>query len=153
MRVWSFFALYILLLILLQGANGGDGKEPESIFNPAQLDARQWAKTAADAYIFGIELVPCIQTLAHLHNALKWQGMENIKDTADILEVGKEETYVFIEKLLRHVKESFSTRRVHFGMDEAVSLGLVNYLKNKGYEKSSVLIKNIVKGLWIYVKN
>ena len=48
------------------------------------------------ASIFGIELVPCIQTLAHLHNTLKWQGMENIKDTEDILEVGKEETYVFI---------------------------------------------------------
>nr|WP_314503112.1 beta-N-acetylhexosaminidase [uncultured Lachnoanaerobaculum sp.] len=93
------------------------------------------------AYIFGIELVPCIQTLAHLHNALKWQGMENIKDTADILHVGKEETYVFIEKLLCCVKEAFSTRRVHLGMDEAVSLGLGNYLKNKGYEKSSVLIK------------
>ena len=93
------------------------------------------------ASIFGIELVPCIQTLAHLHNALKWQGKENIKDTADILDVGKEETYVFIEKLLRCVKEAFSTRRVHLGMDEAVSLGLGNYLKNKGYEKSSVLIK------------
>ena len=24
------------------------------------------------AQIFGIELIPCIQTLAHLHNALKW---------------------------------------------------------------------------------
>lgn len=26
------------------------------------------------AQIFGIELIPCIQTLAHLHNALKWSG-------------------------------------------------------------------------------
>ena len=97
------------------------------------------------ASIFGIELVPCIQTLAHLHNALKWPGKENIKDSADILEVGKEETYIFIEKLLRSVKESFSTKRVHLGMDEAVSLGLGNYLKNNGYEKSSMLIKRHCK--------
>lgn len=97
------------------------------------------------ASVFGIELVPCIQTLAHLHNALKWPGKENIKDSADILEVGKEETYIFIEKLLRSVKESFSTKRVHLGMDEAVSLGLGNYLKNNGYEKSSMLIKRHCK--------
>ena len=97
------------------------------------------------ASVFGIELVPCIQTLAHLHNALKWPGKENIKDSVDILEVGKEETYIFIEKLLRSVKESFSTKRVHLGMDEAVSLGLGNYLKNNGYEKSSMLIKRHCK--------
>ena len=97
------------------------------------------------ASVFGIELVPCIQTLAHLHNALKWPGKENIKDSVDILEVGKEETYIFIEKLLRSVKESFSAKRVHLGMDEAVSLGLGNHLKNNGYEKSSILIKRHCK--------
>ncbi len=56
-----------------------------------------------DAYasMFGIELVPCIQTLAHLHNALKWPGKNEIKDSTDVLIVGKEETYTFIEELLR----------------------------------------------------
>lgn len=93
------------------------------------------------AEMFGIELVPCIQTLAHLHNALKWPGKNEIKDSADILYTGKEETYAFIEKLLLSVKENFSTKRVHLGMDEAVLLGLGNYLKDNGYEKSSVLIK------------
>ena len=60
-----------------------------------------------DAYasMFGIELVPCIQTLAHLHNALKWPGKNEIKDSTDVLIVGKEETYTFIEKLLQSVKE------------------------------------------------
>lgn len=96
-----------------------------------------------DAYasLFGIELVPCIQTLAHLHNALKWPGKDPIKDSRDILMVGKEETYLFIEKLLRSVKDSFSTRRVHLGMDEAVLLGLGNYLRENGYKKSSELIR------------
>ena len=96
-----------------------------------------------DAYAseFGVELVPCIQTLAHLHNALKWPGKAQIMDSADILMVGKEETYEFIEKLLQAVKDSFSTRRVHLGMDEAVLLGLGEYLLENGYEKSSVLVK------------
>ena len=100
-----------------------------------------------DAYasMFGIELVPCIQTLAHLHNALKWPGKNEIKDSTDVLIVGKEETYVFIEKLLLSVKDSFTTRRVHLGMDEAVLLGLGKYLRENGYEKGSVLVREHCK--------
>ena len=100
-----------------------------------------------DAYasMFGIELVPCIQTLAHLHNVLKWPGKNEIKDSTDVLIVGKEETYVFIEKLLQSVKDSFTTRRVHLGMDEAVLLGLGKYLRENGYEKGSVLVREHCK--------
>lgn len=96
-----------------------------------------------DAYArtFGIELVPCIQTLAHLRNALKWPLGTPIKDTDDILFVGKDQVYVFIEELLQSVKDSFSTRRVHLGMDEAVQLGLGNYLSRNGYTERSQLIK------------
>ena len=83
------------------------------------------------AAMFGIELVPCIQTLAHLHNALKWTEMSKICDSADILQPGKEETYQFIEKLLISVKENFSTSRVHLGMDEAVMLGLGKFPERK----------------------
>ena len=50
----------------------------------------------AYASMFGIELVPCIQTLAHLHNALKWPGKNEIKDSTDVLIVGKEETNLYI---------------------------------------------------------
>ena len=100
-----------------------------------------------DAYakLFGIELVPCIQTLAHLHNALKWPGSTSIKDTADILQVGKTEVYTFIEELLTTVKETFSTRRIHLGMDEAIQLGLGNYLRENGYTKSATLIREHCK--------
>lgn len=87
-----------------------------------------------DAYakLFGIELVPCIQTLAHLHNALKWLSSTSIKDTADILQVGKTEVYTFIEELLTTVKETFSTRRIILH-GEAIQLGLGNYLRENGY--------------------
>lgn len=93
------------------------------------------------AAMFGIELVPCIQTLAHLHNALKWPEMSKIRDSADILQPDKEETYQFIEKLLISVKENFSTSRVHLGMDEAVMLGLGNSLRENGYKEGSLLIR------------
>ena len=72
---------------------------------------------------------------------MKWPGMDKIRDSADILQPEKEETYQFIEKLLSAVKESFSTNRVHLGMDEAVMLGLGNYLKENGYKKGSLIIR------------
>lgn len=91
--------------------------------------------------LFGVELVPCIQTLAHLRNALKWPMGDELKDSADILKVGSEKVYAFIEALLMSLKDCFSSRRIHIGMDEAVSLGLGNYLKENGYKKSSLLIR------------
>lgn len=96
-----------------------------------------------DAYarLFGIEMIPCIQTLAHVRNALKWPMGTDIKDTPDILLVGEEKVYILIENMLRSLKDSFSTNRVHLGMDEAVELGLGKYLKKHGYQKSSLLIK------------
>ena len=57
--------------------------------------------------MFGVELVPCIQTLAHLHNVLKWPGMDKIRDSADILQPEKEETYQFIEKAAQLSKREF----------------------------------------------
>ena len=37
------------------------------------------------AYQFGIEIIPCIQTLGHLENALRWPFATEIKDTDDVL--------------------------------------------------------------------
>lgn len=93
------------------------------------------------ARIFGIELIPCIQTLAHLRNALRWPLGTGIKDTGDILLVGEERVYEFIEEMLSSVKETFSTDRVHLGMDEAQELGLGQYLNQNGYQESSRLMK------------
>lgn len=87
------------------------------------------------ANTLGIELVPCIQTLAHLTEALKWQYASEIKDTEDILLVGSEKTYVFIEHLIDSVSQMFSTDRIHIGMDEAHMLGLGKYLELNGYKK------------------
>ena len=41
---------------------------------------------------FRHRLVPCIQTLAHLRNALKWPMGQDLKDNADILMVGSEKS-------------------------------------------------------------
>jgi hypothetical protein len=87
------------------------------------------------AALFGIEMIPCIQTLAHLEQALKWNYAASIRDTSDILLVGDEKTYEFVERMIRAASSPFRSKRIHIGMDEAHNLGLGRYLDRNGFRK------------------
>ncbi|MEH7380549.1 beta-N-acetylhexosaminidase [Bacillus sp. JJ1533] len=87
------------------------------------------------AHQFGIEMVPCIQTLAHLTEALKWNYAAAVRDTSDILLVGHEETYKLIDDLLVAASAPFRSKRIHIGMDEAHMLGLGKYLEQNGFRR------------------
>ncbi|MEY2196456.1 beta-N-acetylhexosaminidase [Neobacillus sp. BF23-41] len=91
---------------------------------------------ACDDYAekLGIEMVPCIQSLGHLREALKWNYASTFKDTDDILLVDKPETYEFLENCIKAASEPFKTKRIHIGMDETFQLGLGKYLEQNGYE-------------------
>ena len=93
------------------------------------------------AIIFGIELVPCIQTLAHLKYPLKWSVYNDIAEDNECLLVGEEKTYKFIEKIIREATEPFSTNKVHIGMDEAWKLGRGKYLTLNGYTPPDKIMK------------
>ena len=83
---------------------------------------------------FGLEVIPAIQTLAHMHTYLRWPAAQDLKDTDDILMVGSPKAYAFVEALIRNVSGCFSTKKIHVGMDEADFLGLGKYLRVHGYE-------------------
>ncbi len=87
----------------------------------------------------GIEVIPCIQTLAHLTAISKWQQYS--MDTPDILMVDDESTYELIDKMFSSLSECFRTRRLHVGMDEAHMLGRGKHLDKYGYETVDVLMK------------
>ena len=89
----------------------------------------------------GIEVIPCIQTLAHLNQIFKWQPYSRIRDINDILMVGDERTYALIEKMFKTVKECFKSDIVHIGMDEAHMLGLGRYLDENGFENRFDILK------------
>ncbi|MEH7097817.1 beta-N-acetylhexosaminidase [Neobacillus vireti] len=91
---------------------------------------------ACDQYAanLGIEMIPCIQTLGHLREALKWNYAQSFKDTDDILLVDEPKTYEFLESCLRAASEPFQTKRIHIGMDETFQLGLGKYLEKHGFE-------------------
>ena len=91
------------------------------------------------AYNYGIELIPCIQTLAHLEGALRWQCFDEVKDCNNILLCGEEKTYTLIEAMIRTCRNCFRTNRIHIGMDEAHMMGLGKYLDRNGFEKREVI--------------
>ena len=89
---------------------------------------------------FGVTLTPCIQTLGHLRMPLMWNAHKEMKDSDDVLYVGKEETYQFIEAVFKTICECFKTRRVNIGMDEAHTLGMGRRLRKEGYTKKPELM-------------
>ena len=96
-----------------------------------------------DAYaaLFGVEMIPCIQTLAHLRTALRWPAMEQYRDNMDILLAEEEKTYELIDAMLAAVSRMYRSRRVHLGMDEAFYLGYGNYRRIHGEVKQGELIR------------
>lgn len=94
----------------------------------------------------GMETVPCIQTLAHLENALRWAPYKDIIDYENILLVDDPKTYAFIENMFKSLRECFSTEFIHIGMDEAYMLGLGKYLELHGYQnRVEILSKHLNK--------
>lgn len=85
--------------------------------------------------VFGIELVPCIQCLAHINQITRYEQYNKMIDTDDILLVGEERTYVFLEHVFAVLSETFTSRKVNIGMDEAHMLGRGRYLDQNGYKE------------------
>ena len=96
----------------------------------------------ADDYasIFGIEIIPYIQTLAHLAVALKWEELSYLRDTEDILLAESDATYDFIESMIRSLSGIFRSRRINLGMDEAHDLGLGKYKEIHGYRSGREIL-------------
>lgn len=98
------------------------------------------------AYLLGIEVIPCIQTLAHLKQTLRWDYGNNIKDTQDVLLIGEEKTYDFIEAMISSVRSVFRSKNIHIGMDEAFDLGRGEYLTRNGHvSHKELMIKHLNK--------
>lgn len=109
----------------------------------------RWSKERIkkyDAYClsFGIELIPCIQTLAHLERPLRWKCYAPLIDNGNILLVGDEKVNAFMDKMFKTAAECFKSRRINVGLDEAHMLGLGKYLEKHGYtEKSDIMAAHL----------
>ena len=80
----------------------------------------------------GVELVPCVQTLAHLEQFLQWDVNRDIKDNDCVLMIDEPKTYAWIRAALTAPRRCFRTNRIHIGMDEAHGVGLGEYYQKHG---------------------
>lgn len=95
---------------------------------------------------FGIELIPCIQTLSHLATALRWKDGKKYANSGQTLHVGKNEAYELIEEMLKTVVRVFTTKKVHIGLDEATDISLGAMLKQNGYiNPTELMIQHVEK--------
>ena len=101
----------------------------------------------------GVELIPCIQTLAHLEGIFKHPAYASVRDTANILLIDEEKTYALIEKMFQSIAQNFTSRLVNIGMDEAHMVGLGRYLDKHGYQnRFELLSRHLQKVLAIAEK-
>lgn len=96
------------------------------------------------AQSLGVELIPCIQTLAHFTAFRKNFPLRTMFDADDILLCDEPRTYEFIERCFASLAKMFSSRKVNIGMDEAHMMGLGNYLKKHGYtDRFDIFIRHL----------
>lgn len=100
-----------------------------------------------DAYAasLGVELIPCIQTLAHLGAMLQWPAYQELRDWDDILNLALPRTYELLDHCIRSARSCFRSKRIDIGMDEAYLLGRGRYLEKMGYHDSSEIMLEHLK--------
>lgn len=105
----------------------------------------------ADAY--GIELVPCINTLAHMDNLFIWDEYEQIRDICCILLAEDERTYQLIDNMFASIAKAFRSHKINIGFDEPHFVGLGKYYKKHGITSQyDVTIKHLQRVLQIAQK-
>ena len=92
----------------------------------------------------GIEVVPCIQTLAHLGAIFRWQKYYPLNDIDDILLIDDERAYELIDKMIETFSKTFRSRKIHIGLDEAHNIGKGKYADLHGQKnRYEVLVRHL----------
>ena len=118
--------------------------EPQFGYRRGRYSKLELKEIDAFAKKNGVELMPCIQTLAHLNQIFRYPKYERINDANDILLVDDERTYALIEKMIATCAECFTSRNIHIGMDEAHWLGRGRYYDLHGANnRFNVLLRHL----------
>ena len=96
---------YNMLMLYTEDTYSLEG-EPYFGYMRGRYTNDEWKRMDAYAKSRGVELVPCIQTLAHLSAVTRWQTYgETCVDDHDIFLVDQPETYALIEKMFAWAAE------------------------------------------------
>lgn len=94
---------------------------------------------------FGIEIIPYIETLAHLPRIFNhWKEYYNtVHDIHDILMIDNERTYELIENYIKAVRNSFKSNHIHLGLDEPFNMCDGTYKDKHGIvDKKDTLVRH-----------
>lgn len=83
---------------------------------------------------FGIDLIPCVQTLAHLGRIFHWRCYYPLCDMGDTILIEEEATYKLIEDIVASWRKCVDSEYINIGMDEAFHLGRGKYLDKHGLQ-------------------
>ncbi len=143
---------YTMLMTYTEDTYEVDG-QPYFGYMRGRQRAGEIAEIDRYAALFGIEVVPCIQTLAHLGTLLKWPVYHEVRDINDILLVGESKTYELLDAMIGSVSTMYHSRKINIGMDEAFVLGRGRYLDRNGKTATSeIMIRHLAKVLEICKK-
>lgn len=93
-------------------------------------------------------MIPVIQVMAHLNQFLRWRHIEDqYGDIGDTLNVGRKETLQLVERMLESLRQSFSSPKVHLGMDEAFFLGRGSYFDEFGPKSKAEIMSQYLDDL------
>lgn len=144
---------YNMIQIYTEDTYEVDG-QPYFGYKRGRYSAEELRNIDAYAASRGMELVPCIQTLAHFNAIFRWAPYRDINDCNDILLAECDKSYALLEDIFASVAKTFTSRRINIGMDEAHMLGLGQYLKKNGYsERFAILCRHLSKVIEIAKKH
>ncbi len=122
--------------------------EGEPLFGYARgrYSKKEIRELANFAESVGVTMFPCIQTLGHLEQVLKYRHYESLRDTERVLNALEEKTYVFLEKIIREAVEPYNSKIIHLGMDETWGIGRGNsFRENTPVRPLEIYAKHVAK--------
>lgn len=119
---------------------------PHMGYMRGRYTADELRELVAYGEVIGIELIPCIQALAHFTAFMKSPVLKELLECNDILLIGSEKTYDFLEAVFRQCAACFKSRKINIGMDEAHMVGRGKYLDINGYRPpADVMLEHLNK--------
>lgn len=95
----------------------------------------------------GVEVIPAIQTLAHIDTIFRWGVYAPVHDMGPVLLAEEERTYALIRRMFDACRKAYPyTKVINIGMDEAFGLGLGSYLSKHGYVPAhEILLRHLAR--------
>ncbi len=124
---YSYLGLYVEDCIEVED-------EPHFGYMRGRYTEKEIKELVSFADLFGFEVMPFVQTLAHLGLIFRhWDPYyKDARDFGDILLMDEPRVYRLIDRLFNTVQRCFGTSRVNVGMDEAFMMARGKYRELHG---------------------